>query len=177
MGFGKAATTLVGRSVGAGDLAWAKTVGSHVVLMSLAYMTLAGLAIGLGGPWVIAQFVPEADPYRIQILALGASLVWIAAVYQPLDAIHLGAMFCLRGAGDTSVPALAVLVMSWGIFIPLTHILVFESGQGWLPQLPGLGLGAVGGWVSMLVYILVLALVLGGRWQRESWRRAVHAAS
>lgn len=175
VGFGKAATTLVGRAIGAGDPDWARRVGSRVIALSLAYMACAGLAIGLAGPWIIGQFVEPQDPLRPEILALGLSLVWIAAVYQPLDAIHLGSMFCLRGVGDTSTPALLVLIMSWGVFIPLTHLLVFERGEGWLPFLPGLGLGVMGGWVSMAVYIAVLALVLGVRWQAQWWRRSGRA--
>jgi MATE family multidrug resistance protein len=70
----------------------------------------------------------------------------------------------LRGAGDTRVPAILLLLLSWGVFVPLTHFLAFLPGQGWVADAPGLGLGAAGGWLAAVVYIFLLAMVLGWRW-------------
>ena len=69
-------------------------------------------------------------------------LLWPAAAYQIFDGLYCGASFCLRGAGDTRVPAATALVLSWFLFVPLAHTLIFAPGQGWIDGLPQYGLGA-----------------------------------
>jgi MATE family multidrug resistance protein len=76
----------------------------------------------------------------------------------------------LRGAGDVRVPALLFLVLSWGVFIPLAHSLSFAPGQGWVDVLPQFGFGAVGGWVALLVYVVLLGSALYLRWRSGAWR-------
>ena len=80
-------------------------------------------------------------------MALGLVLLWPAAAYQIFDGLYCGAGFCLRGAGDTRVPAATALVLSWFLFVPLAHTLIFAPGQGWIDGLPQFGLGARGGWL------------------------------
>ena len=63
------------------------------------------------------------------MVALGLMLLWPAAAYQIFDGLYCGAGFCLRGAGDTRVPAATALVLSWFFFVPLAHTLIFAPGQ------------------------------------------------
>jgi hypothetical protein len=93
------------------------------------------------------------------------------AIYQAFDALHLGSSFCLRGAGDTRFPALALLVLSWGLFVPLAHTLTFAPGRGWVDGLPQYGLGATGGWIAITAYISLLGITLLLRWRSGAWRR------
>ena len=58
------------------------------------------------------------------------------------------------------VPAVLFLVLSWGVFVPLAHSLSFEPGQGWFDFLPQAGLGAIGGWTALLVYVVLLGSAL-----------------
>ncbi len=121
VGIGIAGTTLVGQSIGAGDREWAARVGNATIRLSVVYMGIVGVLIAASGPWVIPLFVAESDPNFAATVALATSLVWIAALYQAFDALHLGSSFCLRGAGDTRFAAIALLVLSWGLFVPLAH--------------------------------------------------------
>jgi MATE family multidrug resistance protein len=171
VGIGIAGTTLVGQSMGAGDPAWAARVGNATIALSVAYMGLVGLAIALAGPWLAPLFVSASDPHAAPTIALAVSLLWIAAIYQALDALHLGSSFCLRGAGDTRFPALLMLLLSWGVFVPLAHTLTFATGEGWIAGAPGAGLGATGGWIAITVYIALLAITLGARWRSGVWQR------
>jgi len=175
VGIGIAGTTLVGQSVGAGDTAWATRVGNATILLSVAYMGVIGLVIALAGPWLVPLFVSSGDAAAAPTIALALSLLWVAALYQALDALHLGSSFCLRGAGDTRYPAAMVLLLSWGLFVPLAHTLTFAPGQGWIAWAPGAGLGALGGWIAITVYIALLALTLGARWRSGRWRRRLEA--
>ena len=164
VGLGKAGTTLVGQSMGAGDPQWAKRVGNYVIALSMGYMFLFGLALAIFGEAFVGFFVSEQDPQALALVTLGGQLAMIAALYQVFDGLHLGAVFCLRGAGDARVPALVLFVLSWGLFVPLTHILVFAPGEGFVDVLPALGYGAAGGWWASVLYIVLLASFLAWRW-------------
>jgi MATE family multidrug resistance protein len=69
------------------------------------------------------------------------------------------------------VPALIFLGLSWGVFVPLAHVLTFAPGQGWTGLLPQFGLGAVGGWLALLVYVILLGGGLYLRWRSDRWQQ------
>ena len=170
VGLGKAGTTLVGQSIGAGRPDWARRVGNRVVGLTTGYMLAVGVVLALFAEFWMGLFVSTSDPSGPAVIALGITLAWIAGAYQVFDGVHLGSVFCLRGAGDTRVPAILLLSMSWGLFVPLSYLFSFERGQGWF-DLPGLGWGAAGGWIAALLYIALLAGVLGWRWFSGRWMR------
>ena len=171
IGIASAGTTLVGQSIGAGDRNWALRVGNAAIMLNVAYMGMVSVALALAGPWLLPLFVSKTDPHAGQVLALGYTLLWIAAAYQTFDGFNLGAGFCLRGAGDVRVPALIVVVVSWFCFVPLAHMLSFAAGEGWVHFLPQFGFGAAGGWSALLLYTFALAAVMSLRWRSGAWRR------
>ena len=171
MGIAIAGTTLVGQSIGAGDRDWARTVGNWATLLTVVFMGTIGVALALAGPWLLPTFVNATDAAAPGMIKLGALLLWIAAAYQVFDGLNLGAGFALRGAGDVRVPALLFFVLSWGVFVPLAHALTFAPGQGWVDVLPQFGFGAVGGWVALLVYVVLLGCALYLRWRSGRWRQ------
>jgi len=63
-----------------------------------------------------------------------------------------------------------VLSVSLLLFLPLAHALTFAPGDGWVKFLPQLGWGAVGGWVAVLIYIMVLGTTLFLRWRSRAWQ-------
>jgi MATE family multidrug resistance protein len=169
-GISLAGTTLVGQSIGAGDRAWAFRVGNAVILLATGYMALAGLLLGLTGPWLIPLFVTANDPQANAVIDLGLTLMWIAGAYQLFDGLNISSGCCLRGAGDTTVPAILVIAFSWLLFVPVAHALTFHDGEGWLNVLPQFGLGSVGGWTALLGYIFLLGLVMLWRWRARAWQ-------
>ena len=171
VGLALAGTTLVGQAIGAGDREWARQLGNAVIRLTVAYMGVVGVALAALGPWLMPAFVAAGDPNGAAVARLGAVLLWIAAGYQLFDGLNLASGFALRGAGDVRFPAIIFLVLAWGVFVPLAYMLSFAPGQGWFSGLPQLGLGAVGGWLAMLVYVLLLGSALYLRWQSGAWRR------
>jgi MATE family multidrug resistance protein len=169
VGLGMAGTTLVGQSIGAGDPAWARRLGNRVILMAIVHMGGVGLLLALGGPWLAPLFVAAGDADAGAVVALTATLLWIAACYQLFDGLQLGCGFCLRGAGDTRFPAAMLLVLSWTVFVPLTHVFTFGKGEGPVAALPGLAGGASGGWWAAVVYIVLLGGALAARWRQGRW--------
>ena len=170
VGIGMAGTTLVGQSIGAGDRESARRVGDRTVAMAVGYMFAIGLVLAAAGPWLMPRFVAAADPQAVEVIALGTTLLWFAAAYQCFDGLNIGCGFCLRGAGDTRFPALALLVLAWGLFVPLTHGLAFAPGEGWIDGVPGAGWGAIGGWSAAVVYVAALGCTLAWRWRSRRWQ-------
>jgi MATE family multidrug resistance protein len=171
VGIGIAGTTLVGQSIGAGDRDWARKVGNATIKLAVGYMGIVGVLLAAAGPWLLPRFVSAADPNAATVIALGGTLLWLAAAYQAFDGLNIGASFCLRGAGDARVPALVVLLLAWGLFMPLAHIMTFGPGEGWIAALPALGWGATGGWIAAVIYCCALGTSLALRWRSGAWRR------
>jgi MATE family multidrug resistance protein len=170
VGLGMAGTTLVGQSIGAGDRDWARRVGNRTIVLAAGYMLCTGVVLAACGPWLMPLFVPGGDPQAASVIALGGTLLWLAAAYQFFDGLNIGCGFCLRGAGDARFPALLLLGLAWGVFVPLTHLLAFAPGQGWVDWAPGAGWGAVGGWIAAVVYIGLLGSALAWRWRSLRWQ-------
>ena len=68
------------------------------------------------------------------------------------------------------IPALIVLGCGTLLFLPLTHYLTFAPGHGWIDGVPGRGLGAVGGWSAILVYVVAIGTALWLRWKHGAWK-------
>jgi multidrug resistance protein, MATE family len=170
-GIASAGTTLVGQSIGARARDWALRVGDRVILLAALYMGAIGVLIALRGPWVLPFFTGSHDAESAAAVAIGAQLLWLAAAYQFFDGLNLGSSMCLRGAGDVRIPAALVLVVSLLLFVPLAHAFTFAHGDGWVHFLPQFGWGAVGGWVAVLIYVVVLGSTLFLRWRSGAWQK------
>lgn len=171
VGFAMTGTTLVGQSIGAGDRDWAWRIGNAIIALCTGYMACMGVLIAANGSWLLPLFVPAGDPLAAEVIRTGTTILWIAAAYQLFDGLNFGSSFSLRGAGDAFIPALMVILLSWGLFVPIAHMLSFAPGQGWVDWLPQLGLGAVGGWLAAVLYIGALGITLFLRWRSGAWRR------
>ena len=171
MGVALAGTTLVGQSIGAGSHAWANRMGTVVVVLCVSMMALVAVLLILVGPWLLPLFVSGGGATANDVVALGLVLLWPAAAYQVFDGLYFGAGFALRGAGDTRVPAATALCLSWFFFVPLAHMLIFAPGEGWVDGLPQAGLGAKGGWIALMTYVVLLGSAMLWRWRHGAWRR------
>jgi MATE family multidrug resistance protein len=155
VGISIAATTLVGRYVGAEDPeAVARSFRSSIVL-----------GVGLGG-LVALLFVTIPIPLlriftdETDVLSLGRPLLLIGALFQLFDAVAIISDGALRGAGDTRWPFVIEIALGWGLFLPLAWLLAVT--------LEG---GLTGAWLGGLIHILVLALVLVLRFRSGAWKR------
>ncbi len=152
-GLGVAATTLVGRHLGAGQPQLAVLAGRRTLLLGLGITGVAALVyVGLATP-LSAIFTTDAEVVR-----LAAMLLPVAAVFQVLDGVNMISYGALRGAGDTRYPMWAVGFMSWVVGIPLV----------WWLALPA-GLGLLGAWLGTTIMVTGMAALLWGRFQRAHW--------
>jgi MATE family multidrug resistance protein len=171
VGIAMAGTTLVGQAIGGNRPDWAYTVGNGIIRMAVLYMGLTGLALAAGGPWILPLFTNGSAPGAALITAKGALFLWIAAGYQLFDGLNISCGACLRGAGDAFVPAMLVITLSWGLFVPLAHSLAFEPGAGWVRGLPQFGWGSIGAWCAAVIYMACLGSAILLRWRSGAWRR------
>lgn len=171
VGMGLVGTTLVGQSIGAGNREWARISGNAVIRIGVVFMGGMGLLLALSGEWVVPFFLHAEDIDAEAARALGRELIWIATAYQVFDALNMGCGFCLRGAGDVRFPAIMLVVLSLGIFVPATHMMTFAPGQGLVHFLPQFGLGAHGAWLAAVGYIFLLGTAMLLRWRSGAWKK------
>lgn len=151
--FGVAATTLVGQSLGAGDIQGARTRGGLTIRTSVLVMSAIGVLLFLFAPSLIALLTPDE-----QVRQIGAQLIRICAVEQPFMALSMVAASALRGAGDTRVPLLVSLIGMWGVRLVLAWLLVVQ-----------LGMGVNGAWYAMVADLAVRGTLMGLRFARGKW--------
>ncbi len=92
-----------------------------------------------------------------QVMAVGPSLLGLAAAFQIFDGIQTVSTGALRGLGETRVPMLANLVGYWVLGLPLGLTLCFA-----------LHWGIYGLWIGLLAALVVIAVALLARWRRDS---------
>lgn len=164
VGFSVATTSLVGKYIGAGRPDVAAHRARVGVLMAVIYMTACGLLMAIFREGLLHVFTQgeAAKPEEVaEILRIGSSMMICAAVFQTFDALGIVYSGALRGAGDTVVPGVVTVVLSWTVIV----------GGGWalarfVPQWSSLG-----PWIASAAYIIVLGFVMAGRFESGRWRR------
>ena len=136
-GVGSAATTLVGRSVGAGDAAQARRYGNICTALGGALMGCTGLLMMIFCPFVFRLLTPVAE-----VRTLAAQALRIGLLAEPLFGVSIAAAGALRGAGDTLVPSLLNLGSIWIVRLGLSLLLVEK-------------LGLRGMWIAMAIELCV----------------------
>ena len=136
-GVGSAATTLVGRSVGAGDAAQARRYGNICTALGGALMGCTGLLMMIFCPFVFRLLTPVAE-----VRTLAAQALRIGLPAEPLFGVSIAAAGALRGAGDTLVPSLLNLGSIWIVRLGLSLLLVGK-------------LGLRGMWIAMAIELCV----------------------
>ena len=157
LGISAAAAVSVGHAVGAGDGARARRAGWLALGLGTSFMLLAAVVFLVAPGPLIALYT--RDP---QVMAVGPSLLGLAAAFQIFDGIQTVSTGALRGLGETRVPMLANLVGYWVLGLPLGLSLCFL-----------LHWGIYGLWIGLLVALFIIAATLLVRWQRDSARLAL----
>ena len=171
LGIAQAGTTLVGQSIGAGDRRWAKRLGNIAIALCVLYSISVNVLLAFNGQWLVPLFVTTTDAHVEAVIQLSQTLLWLAVVYNAFNALNIGSAFCLQGTGDVKVPSLLAVLLSWLGFVPLTHILTFEQGEGLVDFLPQLGVGIFGGWSAAILFTLLLSSSLFLRWRFGGWQK------
>lgn len=154
-GVASAATTLVGQSVGAGRRDLAKGFAWVTAGMGMTIMTLCGIIMYFACPAVFAFLTPDPN-----VRALGAAVLRLELIAEPLFAASIVANGALRGAGDTLVPGIMTLGSIWGVRLTLSLLLVRSFGLH-------------GVWIAMAAELCVRGAAFLLRLRRGRWLKAV----
>jgi MATE family multidrug resistance protein len=160
LGISAAAAVRVGHALGRQDPAAARRAGWTAFGLGLAFMSTTALAFLLVPEAILRIFTSDAS-----VLASGAALLLIAAVFQLFDGTQVVLTGALRGAGDTRTPMLANLIGYWLLGLPVGWWLCFERGLG----VPGL-------WVGLCIGLVIVASTLLVVWAQRSRELAESAA-
>ena len=157
IGISAAASTLVGRYIGAGDLEASRR----------SFRSAQKLAMGLGAGIALVFVAAPETLLSIfsndqEVLSLGVPLVLLGATFQFLDAIGIVANGALRGAGDTRWPFAVQAVLEWGFYLPLAYFLGITLGGG-----------LFGAWLGGTIYVALLSGLLIRRFHSNAWEKIV----
>ncbi|MBM7066868.1 MATE family efflux transporter [Actibacterium sp. 188UL27-1] len=165
LGLANAATVRAGRAHGRMDPDHLRRGGVVVIAMSMVFSALTIFAF-LTWPelWIGLFLSPDAEA-RPQLLAIGVSLLAMAALFQLADGLQVLALGLLRGVQDTRAPMIMAGVSYWGCGMPASYYLGFT-----------LGWGGVGVWLGLVIGLALAAALLMWRfWMRPSWSRVAPA--
>ncbi|TVP73071.1 MAG: MATE family efflux transporter [Rhodobacteraceae bacterium] len=159
LGFSNAATVLVGRARGMRDQALLRASARMSVIVSILFACATMVVYITMGPLLVGLFLSPDEPARAAIIAIGASFLIVAAVFQLADGAQVMAMGLLRGVQDTRGPMLIAAFSYWGIGMPVSYVLGFP-----------LGFGGEGIWAGLVVGLSVAAVMLMWRFWRGPGR-------
>lgn len=154
LGISSAAAISVGQAIGAGDAAKARRAGWLALALGTSFMLCAAIVFLSAPRALILLYTP--DP---RVMAVGPTLLAIAAAFQIFDGVQTVSTGALRGLGETRVPMYANLVGYWVMGLPLGLTLCFVIGWG-----------IYGLWMGLTLALVVIALTLVRRWRNDSVR-------
>ena len=149
MGIGAAAATRVGNAIGRSDRPGAERAASVSLALGGGVMVVFAACFALF-PQPLARLYTD----ELGVVALAATFLPIAALFQVFDGTQVVAAGILRGTADTRIPATIAFFGFWLIGLPLAWWLTFRADFG--PR--GLWLGLTAGLATVAV-LLVLRIV------------------
>jgi MATE family multidrug resistance protein len=147
MGIAQAATVRVGHAAGRRDVAGVVRAGWVAFAMGLAFMGLASIVMWAWPDALVGIFLKKSGAGNVEVMALAASLIMVAAVFQIWDGAQTIGAGVLRGLNDTAIPMSFAAFGFWGLGLPCGYLLGIT-----------MGLGAVGIWIGITIGLFGVAV-------------------
>ena len=160
-GMQAAASTLAGNAVGERNEHKLMRVSMLILISAVGLMTLTGGVLFCFPSAMLSVFTPDQ-----QVIAMGASVLRIIAVTEPIYAAGIIWEGVFNGVGDTRAPFIICMFTTWCVRILLTAICV---------HVLHLGLTAV--WCCMALDNVTRAALLGIRFFRGKWKKKLELAA
>lgn len=120
MAIGSAIGIIVGKMLGAGEVARAKDTAKKMIAFSMAAATAIGVVL------VGAAFVfPMIYNTSAAVKSLATYMMIIAAIAMPFSAFAFSVYFTLRSGGQVLVTIIFDSAFMWGVIIPVSAILAY----------------------------------------------------
>lgn len=158
LGLSNASTVRVGRAEGEGDVRAMRDGALTAVVLSVCFGVMIVVAFLTVPQALIGPFLDQTKAHTPEIMAYGATLLVVAALFQLFDAMQVIALGLLRGVQDTRAPMLIAAFSYWLIGVPTSYALAF-----------GLGMGGTGLWLGLATGLALAASLLMMRYWRGPW--------
>jgi len=122
IGFGVAATTMIGFCVGEKNYNKAKKYAYMTTFLTTIMMLICSIIFIFIPTTLVSIFVSENEK---EVLILATKCLMLAALEQPFMAIYLVLGGSLKGYGDTKSPFIVSLISSWCIRLPLMFYFIY----------------------------------------------------
>jgi MATE family multidrug resistance protein len=150
---------LVGQALGARRLKDADNAVRTGLGLAAGIMVCCGVMF-IGARHSLSAFFSADAAIALRV----SQVLWIAGVFQVLDACNLVMRGALRGAQDVRAAALIGTVVLWACVPTVTYVVGYR-----------MQFGALGSWLSFLVATGVCAAVYSYRWFFGPWRLGLGA--
>ena len=151
LGLASAGAVRVGHAVGAQDAKRAAAAGWTAIVLGVTFMLATAAAFVLIPRALIGLFSTDAA-----VVALGSSLLFVAAIFQLFDGLQGVVTGVLRGLGDTRTPMITNLAAHWLFGLPVGYGLCFTFGAG-----------VIGLWIGLSTGLTIAGAVLLYSWSRQ----------
>lgn len=152
-GMQTAAATLAGNSYGANDPQRMKRLCRMMILLEVVLMAISGGTLFITATMLMKVFTADAA-----VITLGATVLRMVAVTEPIYGIAVILEGIFQGVGDTKHTFIFNLVGMWGVRILGTWIC-----------LKIFGLGLVSAWACMIAHNILLGILLSHRFVSGKW--------
>jgi len=152
-GFGIAAQTLVGQSLGKNDQSLAHDYGYETAKLATIFTIVVGLVFVLAPDWIILLITTKKE-----VIDTARPILQIAGVAQVFYASGIIFANALQAGGATLYVMFVEVLTHWIIFLPLTYI--FGVTLGW---------GLRGAWCALPAYILMYTALNYLKFRSSSW--------
>jgi putative MATE family efflux protein len=154
MGFAMAATSLVGRSLGAKKPDHAEVLANSAHKLAMMISGVVAFFLFFFGKQVSLLYSNE-----IEVLTQAAIALRIIALVQPAQSTQFVLAGALRGAGDTKWPLYSTIIGVWGFRVLLSYILVQK-----------MGFGLIGAWIAMAIDQVARSSIILYRFKTGKWK-------
>lgn len=152
-GMQSVASTLTGNALGENDEKKLRKNAEKLLNMSVLVLGVLCVLLFFGAEWVMGLFTPDTA-----VRELGAKVLRIVSVSEPIFAVFIILEGIFNGAGYTENPFYIGIICMWAIRIFGTYLCV---------KVFHLGLQAV--WAMMVADNVVRAILLAVLYRRENW--------
>jgi MATE family multidrug resistance protein len=112
-----ATSVRVGQLLGSGNTAKARLAGLSGIFCCGIFMMISALILMVFREGIVGIYTKD-----LSIQGIAVSLLLIAAIFQVVDGIQIGAAGALRGYKDTRIPMLINIFSYWALAFPLSYM-------------------------------------------------------
>ncbi|MEJ2583808.1 MAG: MATE family efflux transporter [Robiginitalea sp.] len=163
MGLGIAAMIRVGNQKGLRNFPELRRVATSIFLMTLLLQVVFATLFLLGRNWLPTIYLDTHDlsnqADNMEVLAIAAQLLLVAAFFQISDGIQVVVLGALRGLQDVRIPTLITFVAYWLVGFPTSYYLGLYTP-----------LKSTGIWIGLLLGLTASSIMLYLRFRQMTHR-------